>query len=165
MSAHISSRKFKFFTTVHGETISSTNNNLPKTLSAAGFGGILLGIAWLILLAYFGGRVNSIREAERVLKTKAAVIFRNLEKAEINFLKKLAKNSNQVVLVGADVSVAKLREKLNLNTKTVELPRDAEKIGRNETKIVVVKLDQTRVNTLRMLRAVFEEKIKLVVWN
>ncbi|MFH1546077.1 MAG: hypothetical protein ABIE14_01740, partial [Patescibacteria group bacterium] len=102
---------------------------------------------------------------EKILKTRAAVIFRNPKKEDVNFLKKLVKKSKHAVLAGADVSVAKLREKLNLGIKAVELPRDAEKIGKDEIKIVVVKLDKTRVNTLRMLRAISEEKIKLVIWG
>lgn len=156
--------KFKFFTTLHGES-SSSRENLAEALAAAAASGILLAIGWIVLSSYFGERVNSVREAEKILKTRAVVIFRNPKKEEVNFLKKLVKKSKHAVLAGADVDVAKLREKLNLEIKVVELPRDAEKIGKNETKIVVVKLDKTRANTLRMLRAIFEEKIKLVVWS
>ncbi len=157
--------KFKFFTTIHGESNSDSRGDLPKTLVAAIAGGALIAIGWIVLSSYFGGRVNSVREAERLLKTKSAVIFQNPAKMEVNFLKKLAKRESHAVLLGADISVEKLREKLNLGIHAAELPRDAEKIGKNETKIVVVKLDKTRANTLRMLRAIFDDKIKLVIWS
>lgn len=152
--------KFKFFTTLHGESLTSANQGLLKTLVTAAVGGILLAIAWLILAANFGGRVNSVREAERILKTRAAVIFCSPKKDEINFLKKLAKKVNGAVLVGADFDA----KKLGLDFKTFELPSDAEKLGKNETKIVVVRLDTTRVNTLRMIRALADEKIALAIW-
>ncbi|MBU1090031.1 hypothetical protein KKF38_04560 [Patescibacteria group bacterium] len=157
--------KFKFFTTLHGESSATSRENLVEALAAAATSGILLAIGWIVLSSYFGGKVNSVQEAEKILRTRAAVIFRNPKKEEVNFLKKLVKKSKHAVLAGADVSVAKLREKLNLGIKAVELPRDAEKIGKDEIKIVVVKLDKTRVNTLRMLRAISEEKIKLVIWG
>ncbi|MFH0776641.1 MAG: hypothetical protein V1936_03455 [Patescibacteria group bacterium] len=156
--------KFKFFMSQHGESVSDARSSLAKTLSAAAFGGILLGIAWLILAAALGGQINSVREAEEILGSKAIVIFRNPKKDEAHFLKKLAKKGGGVQLVGIDFDIAKLRAKLDLELKTLELPRDAEKIGRNETKIVVVRLDESRVNTLRMLRALAEEKIELVIW-
>jgi hypothetical protein len=157
--------KFKFFTTTHGESTSNSRGHLPKTLAAAAVGGALLAIAWIVLVSSFSGRVSSIREVEKILKVKAAVVFQNPKKHETAFLKKLAKKTNHAVLIGADISVAKLREKLQLNMKTAELPNDADKLGKNESKIVVVKLDTTKANTLRMLRAVFEEKIKLVIWS
>ncbi len=157
--------KFKFFTTLHGESSSISRGNSAETLIAAATGGILLAIGWIILSSYFGGKVNSVRETEKILKTKTVVIFRNSKKDEINFLKKLVKKTKHAVLAGADVDVTKLRKELNLGIKAVELPQDAEKIGDNETKIVVVKLDKTRANTLRMLRAIYDEKIKLVIWS
>lgn len=152
--------KFKFFTTLHGESQNDARSGLVKSLAAAVFGGILLAITWLILSANFGGRVNSTREAERILRTRAAVIFHNPKKDEASFLKKLAKKSNNSVIIGADFDAKKLK----LDLKTFELPRDAEKLTKNETKIVVVKLDETRVNTLRMIRALSEEKIALAIW-
>lgn len=152
--------RFKFFTTLHGESRSNPHGNLPKTLAAAIFGGILLSILWLILLASFGGRVSSIREAEKVLRTRAAVIFHSPQKAEANFLKKLAKKTNGTTLLGADFDV----KKLGLDLKTLELPREAEKIAKSDAKIVVVKLDKTRINTLRMIRSLGGEKVELAIW-
>ncbi|MFA6458581.1 MAG: hypothetical protein WCV72_04330 [Patescibacteria group bacterium] len=152
--------KFKFFTTLHGETLNVQSINLPKTLASAAFGGILLAVVWLVLAANFGGRVNSVREAERILRERAAVIFHNPKKDEINFLRKLAKKSANAVLVGADFDA----QKLGLELKTFELPHDAEKLSKSELKIIVVRLDQTRVNTLRMIRALSDEKIALAIW-
>lgn len=152
--------KFKFFMTLHGESTNNARGNFAKTIAAAIFGGIVLAIAWLVLAANFGGRVNSTREAERLLRTRASVIFRNPKKVEANFLKKLAKKSNNSILIGANFDA----KKLGLELKTLELPRDAEKIGKNDIKIVVVRLDETHINTLRMIRALGGEKIELAVW-
>ncbi|MCF7846095.1 MAG: hypothetical protein K9L85_02555 [Candidatus Peribacteraceae bacterium] len=152
--------KFKFFTTLHGESTSDARGSLPKIIAAAAFGGIVLAIAWLVLAANFGGRVNSVREAERILRTRASVIFYNPKKADANFLKKLAKKSGNSVLIGADFDT----KKLGLELKNCQLPRDAEKLSKNDAKIVVVRLDESRVNTLRMIRALADEKIALAVW-
>jgi len=157
--------KFKFLTSLHGESVTSANSSLVKTIPAALVGGILLALAWIALSSYWGGRVNSVHEAEKILKTKAAVVFSHPRKDEVGFLKKLVKRSSHPVLIGADFGAAKLREKLNLGVKVLEIPKEAEKLGQNETKIVVVKLDKTKANTLRMLHALFEEKIKLVIWS
>ncbi|MFH0834079.1 MAG: hypothetical protein V2A63_01670 [Patescibacteria group bacterium] len=152
--------KFKFFTTIHGESTSDARGDPVKTIAAAIFGGIVLASIWLVLAATFGGRVNSIRETERILRTRASVIFRKAKSEETNFLKKLAKKSGNSILVGADCDP----RKLELELKSLELPQDVEKIGKHEMKIVIVKLDETRVDTLRMIRALAEEKIELAIW-
>lgn len=157
--------KFKFFTTTHGESLGTSGGDYKKTIVAAGAGGLLLAILWITLSAYLGGRVISTYEAERLLKTKATIVFRGVKKGELAFLKKITKKANNAVLIGTDTNVEKLREKLGINIKTAELPRDAGKISKNETKIVVVKIGTSKANTLRMLRAVFEDKIKLIVWS
>ncbi len=157
--------KFKFFTTLHGESISITGGSLEKTLAAATVGGILLAMICIVLNSYFGGKINSVREAERLLRIKAAVVFRNPKNEEVNFLKKLIKKSHHAVLIGANIKTEKLREKLNLGIKALDIPKDAEKIGKGELKIVVVKLGKSKVNTLRMLKPVYEENIKLVIWG
>ena len=156
--------KFKFLTTIHGESLGDSRESLPKALAAAATGGILLAMLGIVLNSYFAGKVNSVREAEKLLKVKAAVIFRNPKKDEVNFLKKLVKKSHQAVLIGADLDVEKLRAKLNLGVKVLEIPKDVEKIGKSETKIVVVKLDKSRSNTLRMLKSVCGENLELVIW-
>ena len=157
--------KFKFLTTIHGESLGDSRESLPKALAAAVIGGILLAVFGIVLSSYFAGKVSSVREAEQLLKVKAAVIFHNPKQDEVNFLKKLVKKSHQAILIGADFDVEKLRAKLNLGVKVLEIPKDAEKIGKSETKIVVVKLDQSRSNTLRMLKSICGENLELVIWS
>ena len=165
LTKYNSQSKFKFFVTQQGEANSDSQSDPVKIFSAAVLGGAVLTATLLILWAYLGGRINSVREAEKLAKTRAAIIFSSPQKDEANFLKILAKKSGHAVLIGLDFNPKKLSEKLGLNLKSFELPREAEKIGKNETKIVVVRLDTSRANSLRMLRAVDGDKIQLIVWS
>lgn len=165
LAKYNSKSKYKFFMTLHGESSVDSLLSPIKIFSAAIFSALFLVFVLLVLFAYFSGRVNSLREAERILKMRAGVIFHSPKNVEVNFLKALVKKSGQAVLIGLDFNPKKLVDKLNLNLKFLELPCDLGKLGKNETKIVIVRLDISRANSLRMLRSlVREEKIQLVVW-
>ena len=166
LAKYNSKSKFKFFTTMHGESSGNTRISPSKIFAAAIFGALALAAILLIFSAYFDGRIHSLREAERILKMRAAVIFGSPKNVEANFLKTLAKKSGNAALVGLDFNPKKLSEKLHLNLKSLELPREIDKLAKNETKIVVVRLDISRANSLRMLRSlVGDEKIQLVIWS
>ena len=157
--------KYKFFTTLHGESSASSLRSPGKIFAAAIFAAFVLAAILLVFSAYFGGRIHSVREAERIAKMRAAVIFSSPKKDDANFLRLLAKKSGNSVLVGLDFDPKKLATKLNLNLKSVEIPRALDKLSKNETKIVVARLDISRANSLRMLRSLAgDEKIQLVIW-
>jgi capsular polysaccharide biosynthesis protein len=153
--------KFKFFTTLHGESLSNVRKNLKKTIIAATGGGFLIAIFWLIVNAYFSGKVNSFHEAEKILKTKAILTLCNFTQTEIDFLKKIIKQYDNPILIGIDFDSAKIGEKLNL--KSLQIPNDVDKFNKNEVKILIVKLDKSKIDTLHMLHAICDENVKLIV--
>lgn len=161
------SSKLKFFITLHGESRSDDRASLVMTSLAALISGALLAIAWIILHAYFGERVSSISEAECILRQSASVTFRNLESLDLKFLGALLKKTGgQTILVGADLNLKILTEKLGGGIHTARVPKEANKLAKNDAKaIVVVRLDHTRASTLRQLQAIMDKEIKLAVWG
>jgi len=160
------SSKLKFFITLHGKSVANSRENPVKIITVALASGIFLAMMWIILGSCLGRSVSSIAEAEEILKTKAIVVFRNPKNEELNFLKKLVKSVQLPILLGVNVKAEKLRDKLNLGIKILEIPKDVEKINESEMKIIIVKLGKSKSNTLRMLKDVCEDKnVKLIVWN
>ncbi|MFH1375362.1 MAG: hypothetical protein ABIH35_01690 [Patescibacteria group bacterium] len=159
--------KLKFFITLHGESRAPDRASLGVTSLAALVGGALLAIAWIILHAYFGERVNSISEAEKILRQSTSVTFRNLESPDLKFLGALLKKTGgNAILVGADVNLKILVEKLGGGIHTARVPKEANALTKNDAKpIIVVRLDHTRASTLRQLQALMDKEIKLAVWG
>lgn len=157
----------QFALTRHGETNASALPNLITVLVAAGIGGWILALSWLALQSYMGERATSIREAEQILRTQVAVTFRKSTDPEIAFLDVLlGKLGKHVVLAGIDTDVKKIAEKLGEKVAMAKLPDDSATLGRGELALVViVKLDTSRLSTLRQVRALVDGEIKLVVWG
>ncbi|MDD3067002.1 MAG: hypothetical protein PHO48_04210 [Candidatus Gracilibacteria bacterium] len=159
--------KFKFLATLHGETNAVSKPNLILTIAAAGLGGLLLGVGWILLMNLLGGRVASIEEAEKLLGVTAAVSFTSSRSNEINFLEALLKKlGSSAYLMGADVKIEKITKQLKSNYKAAKLPEEANLLVKSEAKpIIVVKLDASKIATLRQIQALAEKELHLVVWG
>ncbi len=159
--------KYQFFATLHGATTGVTNPELITLIPTALLGGLLLAAGWILFFAYFGGRVSSAAEAEAILETTVSLTFRKANDPALSFLDVLlAKLGKHAVLAGADVSVKKLEGKLGTRVATAEIPKEASVFSREHLAlVVVVRLDQTRLNTLRQIRAATDGKIQLVIWR
>lgn len=159
--------KFKFLATLHGETSATNQPNPIISIAAAGFGGLLLGIGWILLANLLGGRVASIEEAEKLLGVTAAVSFTSSRSNEINFLEALLKKlGGSAYLMGADVKIEKITKQLKGNYKAAKLPEEANLLVKSEAKpIIVVKLDVSKIATLRQIQALAEKELHLVIWG
>jgi len=162
-----SNSKFKFFTTLHGESHILKFPNLKFATAVALIGGLLLAAMWIALQSYFSGRVNSIGEAEKLLGTPAIATFRRPSKKEIQFLKALLKKlGNHTHIAGADINIKKLATKLEATHKIISLPKESLTLVKNEGRfILIVRLDYTRTSTLRQIRALIDNKIPFAVWG
>jgi hypothetical protein len=114
-----------------------------------------------------GGRVASIEEAEKLLGVTAAVSFTSSRSNEINFLEALLKKlGSSAYLMGADVKIEKITKQLKSNYKAAKLPEEANLLVKSEAKpIIVVKLDASKIATLRQIQALAEKELHLVVWG
>ncbi len=159
--------KYSFFVTLHGATTISKDTTIVTLILAALLGGLLLAVGWILLYAYFGGRISSAYEAEQILDTTAALTFHKVNDPALAFLDVLLmKIGRHAVLAGADVSVKKIEAKLGTRTTTAEIPREAAVFSREHLAlIVVVRLDTTRLATLRQIRAATDGKIQLIIWG
>jgi len=145
------------------QDVATSNRGLPETLAAALLGGMLLSVTWILAASYFGGRVSSTHEAEELLGVSAASIFHSPTDPARAFFAELVKKNNQ--LASADSSIEQVIKQLDGNQKNSELPVDIGRIAHDKDLLLVVRLDHTRVSTLRQLRAMHSGTITLAIWG
>ena len=155
--------KYKFAITLAGETTTASVKNNALVAGAAGIAGLTFGIAWALLSALLGGRVSTTTMAEEILGITAAVTFYRLKSKNLHFLDTLLKKNKRAVLVGMDFDVSSLSSKLEGKPTTARIPEDVSTL--EGTPVLVVRLDITKVATLRAFRSIWDGEMKLVIWG
>lgn len=166
VSRYNAGSKYKYVLTSVGAVTGTTAKNPVLIVAAAGFGGLALALTWVLILAYLSGRVVAIGDAEAIVGSPAAATFCSPKSKRLAFVDALAKRlGKHIVLVGLDTDITAIAEKLTTKVETAHLPTDAATLSTNATLIVVVRLDVTRLDTLRALIATVENPVKLVIWG
>jgi capsular polysaccharide biosynthesis protein len=156
--------KYKFAITLAGTTTGTNAKSKPLIIAVATIAGLTLGIGWVLLTALLGGRVTTVTEAEELLGTKTTVRFCRLKSKNLHFLDLLLKkNSKRHLLVGVDLDLTHLAEKLESKPTIARIPEDISKL--EGAPIFVVRLDTTKISTLQALRATQSGEIQLVIWG
>lgn len=156
--------KYKFAITLAGETTTANAKNSLLIGSAAGIASIVFGIAWVLVSALLSGRIIGTSMAEELTGTQAAVTLCQLKSKNIHFLDLLLKKyGKRATLVGADIDVTDLAAKLEHKPATAKIPDDANTL--DGMAVLVVRLDTTKIETLRAFRSVWDGEIKLVIWG